>query len=122
MPNGNGIFVLSQKKGGNGMLSETIQEVKNAEAEADARIVDARNQAASIVRQAGVDADKIRKDAEKEAAADYDKTMEKAKKAGEDRLKEAAAEAVQQRSRLRQKTAEQEQAAIQTVIRLVLGG
>jgi V/A-type H+-transporting ATPase subunit G/H len=104
------------------MLSETIQTVKAAEAEAETRIAEARNRAASIVKQAGIDADRIRKDAEQDAAAYYEKTMREAMNAGEQRLKESAACDMQECFRLRQKAAEQEPEAVQKVIRLVLGG
>lgn len=104
------------------MLSDAIQTVKDAEAEAEARIIEAKSRAASIVKQAGMDADRIRKDAEQEAAADYSEEMEAAKEAGEQLLREASAAAGQECARFRQKAAEQEPAAIENVIRLVLGG
>lgn len=117
-----GDFLFLQKRGGDSMLSDAIQTVKDAEAEAEARIIEAKNRAASIVKQAGMDADRIRKDAEQEAAADYSEEMEAAKEAGEQLLREASAAAGQECARLRQKAAEQEPAAIENVIRLVLGG
>lgn len=104
------------------MLSETIQTVKDAEAEAEARIAEARNRAASIVKQAGIDAERIRKDAEQDAIADYEKRMKEAMQAGKLQLNKTASADEQECSRLRQKAAELEPEAVQKVIRLVLGG
>ncbi|MGN0362838.1 MAG: hypothetical protein ACI4ET_08365 [Bilifractor sp.] len=111
----------SQEKEGDEMLADTIQAVKTAEDQAEQIIAQAHDQSSSLLHEARLDAERIREKADQDAQEMTARRIEEAKSAGNIRLKEASEDAAKKCAQLRSTASEEENAAIEKVISLVIG-